>query len=311
MTPAPDPADSPGSLSIQTALRKGLALINQHRKDWSAGAGEVTLAGPLSPGGTSNHSFLVYAGAETLVLRLDGVDPARNAIHRDTEFQVHAAAAAADLAPTPHFHDADAGVLLVDYIAPDPLPDVVKDPASDVADLLRAIHALRVDDAPRLSLAARIVHYETQVRRRCRPASADLMQIIAPPIMRACQALDADAADGVICHNDLTPANRLYHGGRLYALDWEYAACGSRWFDLAVACDRQITAPALLAAYLQRSPTARESALFADSQRVAHYLELLWLACNTRFTEQQLHDGLCDLRAGLAAATAVESIRAN
>lgn len=343
MTPAPAPANAPGSVSIPAELQKALRLINQHRKDGSAGPGEretegeVTLAGPLSAGGRSNHSFLVRAGAETLVLRLDGVDPARNAIHRDTEFRLHAAAAAAGLAPTPRFHDASAGVLLVDYIAPDVLPQALTDEVSDspgdmppgisrhtqqdrittaqhttdVADLLRAIHALRVADAPRLSLEARIAHYETQVRRCRSPATANLMQMIAKELTSAGQALDADATTGVICHNDLGSANRLYHGGRLYALDWEYAACGSRWFDLAVASDGQITAPALLRAYLRRSPTAQESALLAESQRVARYLELLWLACNTTFTEQQLQDGLRDLGASLAEATPPERHRAD
>ena len=36
------------------------------------------------------------------------------------------------------------------------------------------------------------------------------------------------------CHNDLLAPNRLRSGGKLWALDWEYCAMGSPWFDLAV-----------------------------------------------------------------------------
>ncbi|TCO76173.1 phosphotransferase [Chromatocurvus halotolerans] len=310
MTTAPKPASSRSAVRLQAALQDSLRLVNKRRGDWSPapGAGPVTLGGPLSPGGTSNHSFRVHAGDETLVLRIDGVNPARNAIHRDTEFRLHAAAAAAGLAPAPRFHDADAGVLLVDYLEPDSLPPLSQ--PADVAQLLRAIHSLQVADAPRLSLTARVAHYEALLRPRCGAATGILMQVIAPPLRQACQALDADAAAGVICHNDLTPANRLYHRGRLYALDWEYAACGSCWFDLAVASEGPFAATALLQAYLQRPVSVAESALFRDARRVARYLELLWFACNAAIDEPQLQDGLRDLSARLADPTPAGTCRA-
>lgn len=311
MTTAPESATSRSAGRLEAALQQGLRLVNHRRRDWSAapGAGLVTLGGPLSPGTTSNHSFRVHAGDDTLVLRIDGVDPARNAIDRDAEFRLHAAAAAAGLAPAPRFHDADAGVLLVDYLTPDSLPPASH--AADVAQLLRAIHSLQVADAPRLSLTARVAHYDALLRPRCSAATAILMQEIAYPLNQACQALDADAAGGVICHNDLTPANRLYHRGRLYALDWEYAACGSRWFDLAVASEGPLAAPVLLQAYLQRSANAVEWALFRDGLRVARYLELLWLACNVALDEPRLQDGLRDLSGHLADPTPAGSCRAS
>lgn len=310
MTTAPGSATSRSAVRLQAALQEGLRLVNHRRRDWSAapGAGLVTLGGPLSPGTTSNHSFRVHAGDDTLVLRIDGVDPARNAIDRDAEFRLHAAAATAGLAPAPRFHDADAGVLLVDYLEPDSLPPLSQ--LSDVAQLLRAIHSLRVADAPRLSLTARVAHYDALLRPRCGAETAILMQKIALPIRQACQALDADAAAGVICHNDLTPANRLYHRGRLYALDWEYAACGSRWFDLAVASDGPFAATALLQAYLQRPASVAESALFRDARHVARYLELLWFACNAANDGPQLQDGLRDLSGRLADPTPAGSCRA-
>ena len=52
------------------------------------------------------------------------------------------------------------------------------------------------------------------------------------------KALAKLAADTLyLCHNDLTPGNLMSHGDRLIAIDWEYAAMGSRYFDVAIACE--------------------------------------------------------------------------
>ena len=40
-----------------------------------------------------------------------------------------------------------------------------------------------------------------------------------------------------LCHNDLTPGNLMIHGDHLIAIDWEYAEMGSRYFDVAIACE--------------------------------------------------------------------------
>jgi thiamine kinase len=46
-------------------------------------------------------------------------------------------------------------------------------------------------------------------------------------------ALEED--DPYLCHNDLTAGNLMLCGGDLTAIDWEYAAMGSRYFDIAIA----------------------------------------------------------------------------
>ena len=51
-------------------------------------------------------------------------------------------------------------------------------------------------------------------------------------------ALTRLAADTLyLCHNDLTPGNLMTHSDHLIAIDWEYAAMGSRYFDVAIACE--------------------------------------------------------------------------
>jgi thiamine kinase-like enzyme len=83
-----------------------------------------------------------------------------------------------------------------------------------------------------------------------------------------------------LCHNDLLAANRLRSGGVLWALDWEYCAMGSPWYDLAVTqCGDslgEVETDELLRSYLGRSPQSDELERLRDYGRVYRYLELLW-----------------------------------
>ena len=291
-------AGAPGnSLSLDSAL----ALINSRASEWgpdAAGDRPAKLIRPLLPAGTSNHSFLVQAGEQYLVLRIDGIDPARNAIDRQTEFDLQAAAAAAGLAPRPRFCDARSGVLLVDYLPPDTA--AAHSPA-DIGELLRRIHRLDVP-APPLCLGERLRHYENLTRLSGNAAENELVDALSRPMQAACRSLECEGDASVVCHNDLTPENRLYCRGRLFAIDWEYAARGNRWFDLAVAgaCDLRETR--LLEAYLQRLPTASERDCLAGARLIARYLELLWMRCNTDVPTQTLQAGLRSLQAREATA---------
>ena len=278
---------------VPRGVDEALALIAEHGQEWTppASVEGVRLVMPLLPGGTSNHSFLVYNGDDPLVLRLDGIDPGHNGINREAEFRIQAAAATAGLAPRPRFCAAGKGILLVDYLAPDVEPRATR--AADIADMLRAIHGLHIA-APRLFFAARARHYYDFVWSFCDADSRLLLARLAGPLQRACHALDSDTHAAVVCHNDLTSANRLYHRGALYALDWEYAARGSRWFDLAVAAEAA-GVDSVLETYLQRKPRAQERALMASAGDVAAYLDLLWRACNTDFAGRELQDALRSL----------------
>ena len=84
----------------------------------------------------------------------------------------------------------------------------------------------------------------------------------------------------MLCHNDLLRANRIYSGGRLWAVDWEYSAMGSPWYDLAVVVagdglDRD-QANMLLETYLGRPPSGEEQLALQCQACVYRYLELLW-----------------------------------
>lgn len=227
----------------------------------------------LDPG-ISNHSILVESDRQ-FVVRLDGLNPSANGLSRQAEWSTLQAAHKAGIAPCPRYFNPELGSLVCDYLAPD---DTQRVDAAEVGRLLRAIHALPPRHH-RLDLAERILRHEKQLEhrglapgdalRRCRaPVSALLDEISRQPLATA------------LCHNDLLRANRLYSGGSLWALDWEYCAMASPWYDIAVVVHGDSLSredeDALLHAYLGRAPTEQERRWLHQYGCIYRYLELIW-----------------------------------
>jgi len=252
-------------------------------------------------GGLSNHNLLFHCAQQWLVLRLDRIDTRLNRLDRELEYRIMRDAARAGLAPRPRYLDSRRGVLVHDYVGELPatvraLPERHRPqtpgrrggrPAvsamtthSALAALLRAIHRLP-PRAPRLQLAAQLAHYQSIATQATPLEAADAA--LARSAGYCAAKLDRDSGEPVLCHNDLLWANRVWHQGRLLALDWEYAASGSRWFDLAVASSEQPEAAALglLEAYLGRPSAAWERELLRCGRCLHAYLSWLWQRANT------------------------------
>lgn len=229
-------------------------------------------------GDQSNNVSVLAANDRYYVLRVYRAGADANRLDRDAERTAMERAAKARLSPKVRFFDDDLGVSVCDYLAPDPEPGPA---VTELADLLSGIHALE-PVTHMLYLPDRIRHYEQVLTDRDSPHASALLRDSATALesVHRLHALDPDA---VLCHNDLLPANCLFSGERLWAIDWEYAASGSRWFDLAVASvghslgANQETA--LLERYLGRSPGDHERMLMALAKNGYRYLERLWYAC--------------------------------
>lgn len=225
-------------------------------------------------GGHSNHSLLVESGAR-FVVRIEGAGGGVHGINRQAEWRALQDAAAAGLAPQPRYFNPDLGSLVYDYLPPDAQQG--GSPA-DTAALLRAIHALPAR-RQRLDLAQRIPRYEQVLAQRGEALPAPLAARRAA-LQASLEHVRRDAGEPVTCHHDLLRANRLYSGGRLYALDWEYSAMGSGWYDLAVVLHGDDMPPEageqLVTAYLEREPRPEERALLRHYGALYRYLELLW-----------------------------------
>ncbi len=224
--------------------------------------------------GIGNHSVLVESGRH-FVVRIDGLNPAANGLSRQAEWRTLADAHGAGLAPCPRYFNPELGSLVCDYL---PHDNEQNGGTGDVAALLRAIHRLPARHH-RLDLPERIRNYEKLLEHRQDGVDERVMPY-RERIISLLRDTGRAPATPVLCHHDLLRANRLYSGGRLWALDWEYCAMGNALYDLAVVIHGDALPPAdadaLVEAYLGRVQDQQTRDSLYRFGCIYRYLELLW-----------------------------------
>jgi len=253
--------------------------LEQTLAQWPQWRCEPPLARPpeavalLAPG-VSNFSILVQSG-QRYVVRIDSINPAANGLNRQSEWRTLQSAHNARLAPQPRYFNPALGSLVCDYLAPDAEQVLC---IVEVAALLRDIHQLPARHS-RLDLAERILRYEKQLKHKGQ-ALTKAMARCREPVLCMLDDINQRPQPAVLCHNDLLQANRISSGGRLWAIDWEYCAMGSPWYDLAVVVNGDSLGAAqadeLLEAYLGRAAGSAEQLELQQHSCVYRYLELLW-----------------------------------
>ncbi len=226
--------------------------------------------------GLSNYSVHVRREKE-FVVRIDGVNPARHGLNRQTEWRALQNASAAGIAPNPRYFNPELGTLVCDYLPPDATH---AESITSIAELLRQIHRLPAIHH-RLDLLERVSRYEHLAAQQAPDVWREL-QVFAEPLRMLIEKLEDATSPPVCCHNDLLRANRLHSAGQLWAVDWEYCAMGSHWFDLAaIACGDDLSQEqieALTDAYLQAPIGDLDRQHFNANCCVYRYLEILWFA---------------------------------
>ena len=139
--------------------------------------------------------------------------------------------------------------------------------------LCRQIHALP-GVSHQLTLASDIEHYLKLLPAELASAWRTAMQIGDTET-----ALAKLAADTLyLCHNDLTPGNLMSHGDHLIAIDWEYAAMGSRYFDVAIACEALPDSERSSMMNVVFGDTLDDDLMMAGKQ-IAGLMTALWQCC--------------------------------
>ena len=142
------------------------------------------------------------------------------------QFACLQAAAAHGLAPRPVWQSPTGDSMVMEYVESDAHPV-----AKDLIRLMRGVHSLTPLGAP-LDINERISHNHSVALGN----GVSEEQLIAPglsEVKRLSHALEQDRQ--VMCHNDLHPDNVRKCALNVLALDWEYAAPGSAYFDVAAA----------------------------------------------------------------------------
>ena len=249
-------------------------------------------------GGLTNRSYLLMAGDRQLVLRLNADNSAQLGVDRRQEVQAWRAAAKADLAPSLLYADPQQRYSLADYLpsreygprvdgAVGELVDGLVDGEwlTAVAALLRAVHRLPAVGAG-LDIARRAEHYWqgidlSDLTARL-PGFGDALQSQRSRLCHFFHNVNATSLASVsqcLCHNDPVAANILNTEQGLKLIDWEYAAVGDPFFDLAVySCHESLSdeeRALLLNAYCEGAGEAERGYL---NRALANYryLDLLW-----------------------------------
>ena len=174
------------------------------------------------------HQVYSLAGAPQWVLRVRMSKAPTPPAHLSLETEASRLAAEHHLAPSVAMRS-DHGLSICQRV-------LMKSPSwSEHADLMRAIHRLPTDGLRAaehtLSLADHTAYYWEKLTRD--QQSNQGLSPLTPSIQDDLAQLDASAR--ALCHNDLTPSNIGTLEGRWVAMDWDYVAISSRYFDAAVA----------------------------------------------------------------------------
>lgn len=241
---------------------------------WAQAAPQII--GPLS-GGLSNSSVLLQIAEQRYVLRLNGEGLA---IDRGQERAAQTIAAQHRLAPALLYQDPGLKFQVSEYVVGRSWTQAdINNPLqlSKLAGLLAHIHCLPAIEG-RLDIAAKINRYQQQRRY----FSAALAQL-EPALNIIVEQLYLAPVPCCLCHGDLLAANIVESEGRLWALDWEYAAMSSPHFDLAVVLTGQNFDPNLVTALIEQYQMLRPGSSIASVSlqqwRIAYlYLDCLWYA---------------------------------
>lgn len=181
--------------------------------------------------GTTHRAVKVrgisLSGEHYYVIRHASRDSAVLAMPLEHERQVMQQAFAHGLAPRIVYWQSNARAMVTEFINGSlgaPKPELL-------GRTLRRIHELPAK-ADRLDLRQQLVLYTRLAQQR--GVTDD--QLIDPEFKPLCRAIEQlESAQPVLCHNDLGRGNLLITTDRAIAIDWEYAALGNRYFDIAAA----------------------------------------------------------------------------
>ena len=210
---------------VTAANRLSDALRNWADWDLIAALATAPRLGPVLSEG-SGHILFELLDEPSLVARIRRRPTSEVEGAFTGEVEIWSAAASAGIAPALLYVDHQQQAVICERARQASHPIT----GAALGQLMCAIHALpRVNR--QLTLRADVTSYLSSVPAEQRSAWRAIVH--STDIEQAFSMLEHDT--DYLCHNDLTAGNLLTQGDQLFAIDWEYAAMGSRYFDVAIA----------------------------------------------------------------------------
>jgi len=179
-------------------------------------------------GGPASDSWLLTAGDERFVARLDKPLAKLLGLDRRAELEVLHAVSAAGIGPQIIWADPDKRVLVTSYISGNAWsPGDVHDPVrlGKLAATLRRLHSLP-PRGPVFAPGKMALAYARQI-------GTHSASRIAEQAAKLAENLLSEIKRPALCHNDLVHSN-IIDGEPVRLIDWEYSAVGDPYFDLAI-----------------------------------------------------------------------------
>lgn len=177
-------------------------------------------------GGLTNTNYLIEAGSQRAVLRINNPQADKLGVNRQAEITILKKLHFSDFVP--RFYFADNSILVTEYIDGCPLdaetalkPDIKK----QIEQTIKAIQSIEIND-----FAVR--NYQSYLREYCNQLSPqDLDESLRQALFQIARNIDNQDWSPVLCHHDLIPENIIQSAKGLFIIDWEYASLGHPKFD--------------------------------------------------------------------------------
>ncbi|MCR8923001.1 phosphotransferase family protein [Dasania sp. GY-MA-18] len=245
-------------------------------------------------GGLTNQSFLLQLADECYVLRLFSPHSQQLNINREAEYRIASIAAQQGLSPQTIYLAPDHSYSISRYLDAELFNHSALSRAEKLqrlAQCLQQLHSIHIDiELPQLIVSEKAQHYWQAIAQL--PAAAIYLQYKAP-LQQYFKQLPV-LAPPVLCHNDLVVENILLGEQGLRLIDWEYAAMGNPYFDLAAVIINQQLNAENEQLFLGSYTKSVDLLALQQAKLQVRYLECLWWLMqsplNKNFVQQLLQD---------------------
>ena len=211
---------------------------------------------PVAGGASTASTFRIDSGGQRYLLRMEGEPSPLLNPHQYVSMRI---AAEAGIAPEIRYLDEGARIVVIDFIAQQPLHGYPGGPEA----LARALGALlaRVQATPVFPHFVNYPDIVTRLFAHVRRTGLFAAGVLDPHVVRLerlREAYNAGLTSLVSSHNDSIPSNILFDGERLWMIDWESAYRNDPLVDVAIVLDSLVRSreleDVLLRAWLGRRP---------------------------------------------------------
>lgn len=270
------PSHTTHSLDAVNSQRLDAVLL-----DWSSWCDHPPMLLRELQGGLTNHSYLLESLGEYYVLRLNTDNADELDLDRGIESRVLMFAADAGITSPLVYVDPAEYYLVTKYIEGSHWQKEASSTAEgmgQLAGLLNAIHQLEPVERC-LDVAYKANTYWRGIDDHSEHAR--LIKLIESKVQEHIVWAETNNTSPCLCHNDLLIENLIVDNqSRLYAIDWEYAAMGDPYFDLAVIIEghglSDTAATQFLHHYNDGPPTAHNVKRLYSNRVIYCYLSMLW-----------------------------------